>query len=281
MIERITQSFIKDMRSYKAGELCGNIIRERWVNNRLLEDPDREPGAMELGAYFEFITFGTLPKGGKIPQPVYMLTPLKKNGGSPDGLQVEDMTEPYRFAHKQSKHLLAYMDRMGFKILHAGKHLTKGRYEGTLDLIVECTKDIDDFVIGNVIVIDIKYSGLMGPNIPWRNKHGWQWSDVQKKYHGTQALHYHFISDGLKFYFLVTSSTVEGEAKMFYIPIDEFESEQHIMEGNSLFEDLKFFSEVGLEARPSLVTCNKCPLRNECHDRQLWPKVEVVKIVTE
>lgn len=45
MIKKITQSFIKDTRDYFAGKECGNIIKAKYVDDRLLED--EEPGSME------------------------------------------------------------------------------------------------------------------------------------------------------------------------------------------------------------------------------------------
>lgn len=280
MIERITQSFIKDMRSYKEGDLCGNIVRERWINDQLIEDPDREPGAMELGAYFEFIAFGTLPKNNKIPQPVYMKRPWDKFGHKPENLKVEDMEADYRNAHANKDHLLRYLDDMGFEILHRGKRIVKGRCEGTIDLICRATKDIDGFKAGDLFVIDIKYSKLLGKPDRW-NKHGWAWSDVQTKYHGTQAKQYNFVSD-LPVYFLVTNAANgNGECKFFFTPVSEWESEQHLIEGNALLEDLKFFAPLGLTPRPNLITCNKCPLRAGCADRLTTPKVQFINLTTE
>jgi hypothetical protein len=201
MKTKISQSLIKDMRSYLAGNQCGLIVKAKYIDDMTdLFTSD----SMELGAYFEYILTGALPKSGKVPQPQYMQTPLKKK--KPEELTIEDMLAPYRLAHANKDRVLAYWKNAGFVIAKdkktgkpmVGMRLTKGRHEGTIDVVLEATKKIkfsDGFTLkkGDRIIVDIKYSGFVGDNISYKNIHGWQWSEEQKEYHGTQAKQYSYV----------------------------------------------------------------------------------------
>lgn len=285
MIERISQSFICDMRDYLGGDYCGNLLRAKYVDGRLLDD---QTDSMNEGSYFEFCVSGAIPKNGKIPQPEYMISALKRNGGKIDGLTDKDMYEEYRKAKSDAKKILEYMDRMGLKMVSVGKTLTKGRFVGTLDLIVECTKTLS-FVIqgesyvwepGQRLIIDLKRSGLLYNR--WE-KFGWAWSNIQKEFHGTQAKQYHFIGGGLPFLFWVTQPpTREGDEpdmKLFMVPITEGMIEDHINEGNKLYDEFVFHVEkMGLVPRPSLKKCLKCVLNETCKDKHDYPHPEIVDL---
>ncbi len=285
MIEKISQSFIKDMRSYIDGSLCGNIVRERWVNNRLLDDPDKEPGAMELGTYFEFLVSGAVPKNGKVPLPVYMKSVIKKYG-STEGLGIDDMYVEYRNAHKAADLVREYIKSCGLKIVKAGVKMERDGYEGTIDLICEVVeiKDGFEWSVGDQIVLDLKYSGLVEDGFKnWTNKHGWNWSPFQIKNHGTQAKHYHYIS-GLPFFFLVVQALKEEWknlpiVKFFSIPFSDKMITDHVSEGDYLFTEFKFYANsIGFTPRPSLSVCSKCPLFKECPDKHTYPRPQVVDL---
>jgi hypothetical protein len=289
MTTRISQSFMKTMREYLAKEECGNIVAHQYLEGKLL---DRKSKEMAKGSYFEFLLSGALPKNGEMPKPEYMATPLKNK--KPQDLKVSDMTSDYRVVTVNADRVKKMLTvDLGLKIIHAGKKLTKGRFEGTLDLICECTKEIDFgngiiWKIGDRIVIDVKYSGLLFDR--W-NKLGWEWSNIQKEYHGTQAKQYHYIS-GLPFYFLVVSSTNKEEdsedgsgkvvgptqAKFFHVPVDSHMIDMHLAEGNDMLARLQLESEVGLVPRPEYVRCQKCPLNEGCLDKHTFPQVEVVDL---
>jgi len=202
-------------------------------------------------------------------------------------LGVADMLVGYREAHRSSALVKDYLHKMGLKMVSVGKTLTKGKFVGTLDLICEVVEVKEGFTwsIGQKIVIDLKYSGLVGKSGDRYNKHGWQWSKIQKEYHGTQAKQYHFVS-GLEFYFLVTQSNQkEGDdpiIKMFYVPVDEFMIEQHIMEANDLYTKFEFTARTtGFEPRPAFNVCADCVLFNECNDKHTYPHPELVDLTIE
>lgn len=289
MIERISQSFQTTMQSYMEGEECGNVVAYQYIEGKLL---DRKSDAMAEGSYFEFLLTGALPKGGKVPQPKYMSDPLKAKAIK--DLKIADMLVDYRRAHINAERVKAILDSMGLVFISVGKKLTKGNREGTIDIICECTKEITFangvvWKVGDRIVLDIKYSGLLYDK--WK-KFGWEWSDVQKKYHGPQAVQYHYITNGLPFYFLVVSNTNKEEEnqetgkkefgptdmRLFRVPIDEHMIEVHLAKGNQLFEELKFQSEIGLIPRPGLLRCGKCPLYSDCKDKATFPQIEDVDL---
>lgn len=288
MIQRISQSFIKDFREYLRKELCGNIIREKYIHDRLIEDPSREPGAMELGCYFEFITFGALPKNGKPPAPQYMDSKIKANGGKTDGLGIKDMYEDYRTAHENSEITKRLFSEMGFKIIAVGQNVTRGRFTGTWDLVVECEKDVvfQGFYLdkGQRIIIDGKYSGLLSDTTPRTNKHGWKWSKEQMEYHGTQAKQYYFLGDAsMQFFFWVVSSSAKNkDIRFFHIPMDQHMLDKHIMEGNDYFGKLELLSKTdALEPYPEYLRCMKCPLRETCTDKITGPQIETVNLYSD
>lgn len=279
MVETISQSMIKDVRNYMDGQECGHLVRVKWIDGKLL---DNSTASMRLGCYFEYILTGALPKDGKIPQPEYMASVVKKNGGAVTGLKIEDMYEPYRRAHEAANRVKQYLQIMGLELVKAGFKIRKGRFEGTIDAIFKATKKIvmaDGHVIkkGEQIAVDIKYSGLIEDK--W-SIHGWQWSPHQKRYHGTQAKQYHFLT-GLPLYFLVVSSSKEFDVKFFRTHIDEHAVEAHISEGNNMREKLDFYNSIGFEPRPELKRCMDCPLFEGCKDRHEFPSAELVDLTIE
>lgn len=290
MIKKISQSFVKKMRRYLAGQECGHIIREEFVNDRFLIDPEREPGALELGCYVEWLLTGAIPKDGKTPVPQYMASAIKKNGGKTEGLTIADMYVEYRVAHANVEAIRLFLASWDLRIVEFGQRLTKGRFNGVLDLVVEAQSDREystgvSWKKGELMVIDLKYSGLMGERGQWSNPHGWQWSNVQKEYHGTQAKQYHFLS-GWKFFFLVCqSNNKEGTQPLiqfFHVPVSPEMVQGHIDEGNHLFDKLKMESELNLfDIRPEYYRCEKCPLKNECADRQTVPAPIMVNLMPE
>lgn len=278
---------MKDMREYINGSLCGNIIRERWVNDRLLDDPDKEPGAMELGSYFEFLLTGAIPKNGKVPLPVYMKSKIKN--GSTEGLGIDDMYVEYRNAHKAADLVRGYIKDFGLEIEGVGVRMSKEEFEGTIDIICRVVEVKDGFTwaVGDRIVIDTKYSGLVEDGFKnWKNKHGWNWSPIQIKNHGTQAKQYHFVSD-LPFFFLVVQALKEEWknlpiVKFFNTPFDNRMIAEHVSEGREHFTTFKFYANsIGFTPRPSLSVCSKCPLFKECPDKHTYPRPQVVDLNAE
>ncbi len=276
----ITQSFIKQMRDYLEGGSCGNIIRVLWIEKRHIE---YQSAAMSLGCYFEYILTGALPKNGKVPQPQYMKSAITKNKGSVVGLGVEDMLDPYRKAHANAKKVADTWQAMGLEIynplnaaLMAGVTLRKKvgdgiYYEGTIDVVLRAFRDTefkgysmkqDDKING-----DLKYSGMLDDK--W-SVHGWQWTPIQKKYHGTQGKQYKLLNDLDQSFWIVDPNG--SYLKWFICEIDNLSIKRHVEEGNALHEKLMYLHDMGLlEARPESDKCADCPLFSECADKHTFP----------
>jgi len=285
-MQKISQSFIKSFRDYKNGDECGLLIKHQYADGKLL---DRYSHDMALGSYFEYVLTGALPKNGKIPLAEYTVTGQKK---SPADRKISDMTTHYQRAHWNAGVVRNYLQiDLGLEFVHIGKRLTKGRFEGTLDLICRVTKSITfedgtEWKVGDMIVIDIKYSGLLHNR--WE-KHGWMWSDIQKEYHGTQAMQYNFVSE-LPFYFLVVGNSNNEipnyrgggfeptEIKFMFVPITEEMTARHIRQANALAKELEVDKEIGFVARPDFIRCGKCPLFEGCDRKHTYPHPKSVDL---
>jgi hypothetical protein len=179
---------------------------------------------------------------------------------------------------------------MGLEVVRSGIKLTQGRFQGTIDLIVrvlvarEFTDDQGNHIVwsvGDELIIDLKYSGLVGETKSWRNKHGWQWSDIQKEYHGTQAIQYHYVGKR-PFYFLVTQSSQKEEddpdVYFYHIPVTAMMIQEQIKEGNALHDRFTVMAKFGFTPRPSFLKCKKCSLFPECEFRHDFPHPEIVHL---
>jgi hypothetical protein len=288
---RISQSLMKAVRAYLDGDGCGEVLREQYINGRLLEITSK---AMSHGAYFEYILTGALPKNQQIPQPEYMKTPINANikAGRPPlfGLKVDDMVDAYRKIHAKKVKVLQYITDMGFKIatdkdgrLLVGRKIVKGRFEGTLDLILEAVREVKltsgvTLAVGDRVVVDIKYSGMIDDK--W-SVHGWQWVPIQKRYHGTQAKQYHYLAD-LPFFFLVVGAGDSDDIKFFHMVMDKDVIERHISEGNMLYERLVALHEDDvLTPRPEFGKCIECPLYDECKHKHTYPHPQTVDLTVD
>lgn len=288
---RITQSFIKSMRAYIEGKGCGTILRAQWIEGRQF---DTASEAMLLGCYFEWLLTGAIPKDGKTPEPKYMISAIKKNGGSTTGLGIADMYEPYRQAHANAQMVKEYWGEMGIRPYDTGLKngimsslkLMMGRFEGTLDVVMEIVVEKLVFdsgltlVKGDLFIMDMKYSGLIDDK--WAEM-GWMFTDEQLKYHRTQVDQYSWLMlQKLKklvpFVFMVVSPS-GSQVKMFHVETNEEQLNKHIAEGNSLAESLQFLEENdGFEPRPEFNKCQACPMRGECPHRHLYPHPVTIKI---
>lgn len=271
----ITQSFIKDFRDYLDGKECGNIIQKKWVDGMLI---DLDSAAAKLGDYFQYIAFDILPKNKQVPQPEFMASKIKANKGSIEGLGINDMYDPYRLAHANASKVKVLFALWGFKVVEKDKRYTKGKHRGDVDLVVEAERDItcdDGYVIkaGTRFVIDLKYSGLLYDK--W-SAMGWEWTEEQKKYHGTQAKQYKFVS-GMEVFFLVVSSTNDKDVKFFHADISEDSLQHHLSEANDLQEAFDIqLATGGFEPRPDYIKCLSCALAESCNDKHNYPLAKTV-----
>jgi hypothetical protein len=260
----VSQSMIKAMLEYKAKELCGLVLESKYVTGTFPNDGDDSP-EKKLGRYFEFILTGSMGRHGQ-PVAEYTASGMKKH----ERLRLEeDMTAHYQLAHKNARRVKEYFKKMKIKILpdQVNVHIQRGGMEGTIDLIV--------MYRGVRVVIDVKYSGLIGDK--W-SKMGWTMTDEQKVYHGIQAHQYHYLASGIPFFFLVVSSKNEDDIEFIEAEFTDFSLEQHHELVNFARKELKFGMDFKFTPYPELVRCKKCAIREGCAFRQEVPTVRKVKL---
>lgn len=285
MIQRISQSFIKSFRAYLQEQECGIILREKFVNDKLFDDPE---GAKNLGAYMEYHTTGALPKNGQIPQPEMMASG-------------KDMTVKYRIALKNAIRLRGNPElkipgmirEMGLKIISVQPKCDHGRFTGYPDTIVmvvenrrfvQQTDDPQNPIIirwrkGDKFWLDLKSSGLLDDR--W-SKYGWAWSPIQKDFHGIQAKQYTLIT-GLPGYFLVVQSNNSesemSDVRLFHVPVTKEDIEQHVSMANDYWEQFQVMVKADLfKPYPEMKRCFKCPLKKDCKWRRDFPHPQTINL---
>lgn len=264
---KISQSWFKDFRNYLTGKECGNLIHYKWVEGKFFESTH----AQKLGQYVEYLVLGSLPKDGKVPQPDYL-----KDG--------KTLTAPWRIAEGHAYRAKKLIADMGIDIIAAGKKLDKGRHFGTIDAMCRATKDIqlsngDVLKAGTVFVMDVKYSGLLEDK--W-NIFGWAMTEEQQLHNAVQATAYHYITGLPFFYFVIgangTLETTTTDIKFFEFVISESAVNNYLADANDLMEKFEYEKIVGFEPRPEYNKCQKCPLKETCADRMMYPQPEVIEI---
>lgn len=214
-------------------------------------------------------------KPGKKPKKVKELKEIKPE----KVLSQMDMYEPYREAHVNATRLLMMWNEIGLEIATGkdgqplvGWKVTKGRFDGVIDVVLRATRDITfangkTLKEGDLISGDIKYSGLADDKY---SVHGWQWTEIQKRYHGTQAKQYGYLTSLPQTFWIVDPG---GKYILFFwCDINEAAIEQHLAEGNELHKRLIELDELGaLEPRPEFNRCEDCPLNSECTYKHTFP----------
>jgi hypothetical protein len=265
----VSQSMIKDVRRYVNKDLCGRVLKAKYIDKDFPENGDDSP-EKKLGRYFEYILTGATGRGGEVPKPVYTKTALAAYRKDPlrNRLQVSGMTKPYQLAHKNAERVKKYFKEMKIRPLETSVYIKKGGMEGTIDVIASYK--------GKRIVIDVKYSGLIDDKY---NDMGWRWTNEQAKFHGTQALQYHILTS-TPFYFLVVSSTNEFDIKFMEVQFDDFSIEQHMIEVEDTRKKMDFYNEFGFNPLPELKRCLKCALKERCDVKATAPEPMKVYLVS-
>lgn len=271
----ITKSFLLDFIKYKRGDECGNLMVHKWVNGNLLPGSD----AMKLGTYYEYLISGAVPKDGIIPKPVMQASNKNK------------MYAEYQRAWDNAadtKHLL--FEVMGFKLIEAGKTHVKEGFAATPDLILQATKTITFSEVmpgyfeaakevqikkGTKVYFDLKYSGLLYNE--WEEM-GWMFKDKQKAYHKWQARQYHYVT-GLPFFYLVRSPANTEDIELFRMDLTKEDILDHIRESKAYLHEFELIRDTqGFEARPSYSKCLKCPIKDSCKDKHIFPHSKRIEL---
>lgn len=272
----VSQSMIKDVRKYLKKQMCGLVLQAKYITKTYPYDAD-DSAAKKIGRYFEFLLTGALPKSGIKPEPEVMVSVLnakRKLVGNANKTNeqllkeytfgVDDYYEGYRLAHANAARIKYYFQKMKIEILEVGVTISKDGICGTLDVIA--------MYKGQKIVIDIKYSGLIEDR--W-NEMGWTWTHEQKRFHGTQAVHYHLLTD-VPFYFLVVSSTNLVDVLFNEILFDDLSIAQHKLDIEDTRTKMETYNAIGFNAYPDIKRCGTCALKMTCPSFQDVPEVKIV-----
>ncbi len=150
---KISQSLLKALLSYKNGDECGLIFKAKYIDSRFELFPPSD--AMNLGAWFEYLATGAIPKNGAVPQPKTLKIkvvkePKPKKPKKPKKLkkgevaEIIEETEPeevveevkeiievvpelaadYRLMLKHLDNFKSVMNYYGFEIVKAGEDIS-------------------------------------------------------------------------------------------------------------------------------------------------------------
>jgi len=257
----ISQSFIKEFNKYKLGLTCGLQVKAKYIDNNY---PRETSEVMELGNFFEFMATGSLPRDGHIPVA----------GVVYKGTAKQRLDDKYQRAMDSAVFFKKIVQFYGIEIKETGKSITQNGMTGILDIYAEWD--------GRVSIIDTKYSGLLYDR--W-NELGWDLDSLPEKHNlMLQPIQYKILMslelgvpiDDIDFYFFVFSSTNPNDAKIIKVVNDETTIEQHHLAISYVKRELAKPVDVIFKAKPELLRCLDCALKENCDFRiEVPPIVEV------
>ena len=276
---KISQSLLKSLLDYRNGEECGLIFKAKYIDGRYDLFPPSD--AQNVGAWFEYMATGSIPKNGNVPKPEYMKRGKDENGNP-------EMTADYRLMREHIQNFNKMIEFYGFDIVRVGEDI-KALYPnsvenynvevfltGTLDIRAIALQDVyakyGDSTVkvadkGQDVIIDIKTTGLLDDK--W-NPFGWEINNLGNKIKlVTQPVHYKYIEYlkrgvDVPFIFMLFNSKNSKDARMIDFKVDESSFQEHkaFIEGG--IENMIYHQKYGFKAYPSLEKCSKCPLREGC-----------------
>jgi hypothetical protein len=135
---------------------------------------------------------------------------------------------------------------------------------------------------GRHCIIDTKYSGLLYDK--W-NEMGWDIDSLPDKHNlMLQPVQYKILMslelgipiDDIDFYFFVFSSTNPNDAKIIKVVNDEATIEQHHLAINYVKKELSKPVDLIFKAKPELLRCLGCGIKEGCNFRTEIPPIEEV-----
>ena len=267
----ILQSMVKAYEDYRSGGLCGYIFEKQYIKK---DYPDISSPAQGLGCYFEYLVTGALPKSGKIPEPKWLKSALKKPA---EKREVSDMMSEYRLATMNADRVKGYLSSIGLNVKASGFKKAENGLEGTCDILGELG--------GNNVIVDLKYSGLLTDKY---QPFGWgaleidgYYGDQQRSFHSKQAAQYSILFGVDEFYYLVCSSTNIYDIGFFKFEITEEGKRTYIALTNWVRENVEIDKTVGFKPYPEVIRCTQCIMKNYCKDAIFYPEPKSIKITAE
>lgn len=257
----ISQSFLKEFNKYKNGLTCGLQVKAKYIDNNY---PRTSSEAMMLGNFFEFNATGELPRDGQIPvaNVVYKGTAKQK------------LDDKYQRAMDSAVFFKKIIKHYNIEIKETGKIITQNGMTGILDIYAQWN--------GRHCIIDTKYSGLLYDK--W-NEMGWFIDSLPEKHNlMLQPVQYKILMslelgipiNDIDFYFFIFSSTNPNDAKIIKVVNDEATIEQHHLAIIYVKKELSKPVDLVFRAKPELLRCLGCGIREGCNFRTEIPPIEEV-----
>lgn len=254
----ISQSLIKRLWEYEAGEECGMAIREIDI----LKNYKREPSAaMKLGQYFEYLCTGQVLRDGSIPE-----EPLTSTGKP---------TADSKRASIQAENFNAILKDKGMEIIDTSVVLQYEDLKAVLDAVVKTPQHEE-------AILDIKYTGLLGDK--WHEM-GWTEGGYKFKHKLTiQPLFYKYVYwkiYGIKdipFMYAIHSSKNEFDYDIWEVGTTMFDNIIEEIEDNILTARTLIEKSEALIPLPTRKRCARCPVFPDCPFREVVPITKSISL---
>jgi len=290
---KISQSLLKGLLDFREGDICGLVFKAKYIDGKY--DLFLPSDVQNVGAWFEYMATGSVPKSGGVPKPEYMKR-KKDDKGNPE------LATAYKLMQKHIDTFKKTMDFYGFEILRVGEDIKvlypnsieKFGFEvwltGTLDIRARATKDIYTIdqnrnkvlvaTKGQILIIDLKTTGLLDENTKF-NDYSWYLNGLDHKVKlVTQPIHYKYIEllkTGVEppFLFMLYNTKNENDARIIDFRLDESSFSEHEMFIENGVRNLMYYQKHGYKPLPSLTECSECPLRDGCEYKAVNPPITV------
>ena len=256
----ISQSFLKEFAKYKAGETCGLQVKAKYIDGVQFPSSD----AMENGNLFEYLATGSIPRDGHIPEVNVVYAGTKKESVSAQHQRVIESAEFFKKIVKDYE----------IEIIEVGKVCTQDGMTGIMDIIAKWNN--------RICIIDTKYSGLIDDK--W-SEFGWNLDSLSDK-HGLmiQPVQYKLLlskelecePDDIDFYFFVFSSQKVRDVKIVKVHVDENTIATHLSTVEWVKGELKKPISSVFKAKPQLVRCNECFIKDNCSSKAELPEINEI-----
>jgi hypothetical protein len=260
---KISQSFLKDFSDYKSDfeTVCGLQIKAKFFDG--VEFPSSE--AMDLGNYFEYKATGCLPRNGRVPEPRI----------SYKGKKNECVSAPFQRANESAEFYKKIIKEYGIEVLDVGTKLSNDKMNGIADIYAKWN--------GRYCFIDLKYSGLIDNR--W-DERGWETNSLSEKHKlMIQGVQYTILAkDCLKheykdfdFYYFIFSQQDPNYVKIIHQVIDVDTLDIHKKNVDFVYNQINSYPlDRIFKPKPTLKSCSKCPLFDDCDYSTSIPLIEKV-----
>jgi hypothetical protein len=290
---KVSQSLLKGLLDLRNGDECGLIFKAKYIDGRFDLFPPSD--VQNLGAWFEYMATGSIPKNGAVPKAEYMKRG-KDDSGNPRLLTEYETMKLHVATFKKT------MEHYGFEIIRVGEDIKtlypnsveKFGFEvwltGTLDIRARATKDV--YTIdenrrktlvaksGQIIIIDLKSTGLLDGNSKF-SEYSWFLNSLDNKVKlVTQPIHYKYIEliktgEEPPFLFMLYNTKNPNDARIIDFRVDETAFTEHEAFIDSGVQNLIYHKERGYRPKPSLAECSECPLKDTCEYKATKPPITV------